>query len=192
MYKILIVDDEVNHRRGLLKLLYTFYPDNIFLEASDGAEALEILNLMECNIVITDIRMPEMDGLELLSRIKKKNQDIYVVILSGYGEFEYAKDALKKGASDFLMKPVDPPEITECIDKLIGIIEKKQQEKDQKNSLHERLNNSMPIYVEHLMNLLVKKEDFEKEQQLVEIFPLQQKGFLFVVEVYDLVEHELN
>ena len=66
MFKILIVDDEKGHRSALTKTLYAIYPDDMFLEAESGEQALEVMRFMECDIVITDIRMGGMSGLELL------------------------------------------------------------------------------------------------------------------------------
>ena len=111
MFKILIVDDEKAHRNGLIKLLYTLYPEDIFLEADSGEQALEALELLDCDIVITDIRMPGMNGLELLQQIRKSSEDTAVIFLSGYEEFAYAKEAIKYGAKDYLLKPV---EVAEC------------------------------------------------------------------------------
>ena len=75
MFKILIVDDEKAQRDGLCRLLYTIYPEDMILEAENGEQALETLELLECDIVITDIRMPGINGLELLQKIRAKKPE---------------------------------------------------------------------------------------------------------------------
>lgn len=94
MYKILIVDDEADHRKGLMNLLTAMRPGDMLLEADDGVTALEVIELVDCDIIITDIRMTNMNGLELLKAAKAQNPEVEVIILSGYGQFDYAREAL--------------------------------------------------------------------------------------------------
>ena len=111
MYKILIVDDEADHRKGLMNLLTVMRPEDMLLEADDGVTALEVIELVDCDIIITDIRMTNMNGLELLKAAKAQNPEVEVIILSGYGQFVYAREALKYQAADYIMKPVDSDEM---------------------------------------------------------------------------------
>ncbi|WP_028611467.1 response regulator [Paenibacillus harenae] len=105
MFTILIVDDEAEIRDGLASLNW---PTIGYEIAGVGAHGLEALALMEerpVDVILTDIRMPFMDGIQLLGAIKEKYPFVKVIILSGYDDFEYAKQALKLGASDYLLKP---------------------------------------------------------------------------------------
>ncbi len=127
MFKILIVDDEKKHRSGLSRLLYRLYPDDMLVEAESAEQALEVMGILECDIVVTDIRMDGMDGVELLKKIKERFPETAVIILSGYGEFQYAKDALKYGASDYLLKPVDIEEVKKAWKKCAAIYRNSRQ-----------------------------------------------------------------
>ncbi|WP_169082479.1 response regulator [Paenibacillus sp. PL91] len=110
MYKVIVVDDEPRVRRGLQSLIPQLEPDwTVAGSASNGIEAIELVRKEMPDLVITDIRMPLMNGLDLLSALKE--YPVHVVILSGYGYFEYAQTAVKFGAFDYLLKPVKPAEI---------------------------------------------------------------------------------
>ena len=110
MTKILIADDEKNIRAGIRKILSeSINQEACFLEARNGSEAFEIAVRERPNIVITDIRMPKMDGIELMSRIRKnlREHKVYIIVLSGYDEFIYAQQAITYQASAYLLKPLD-------------------------------------------------------------------------------------
>ena len=77
----------------------------------DGLAAKELLDQEMADILISDVRMPFMDGLELTRYAREKNPDIRVIIISGYDDFRYAQEAIKLGAMDYLLKPVDPEEL---------------------------------------------------------------------------------
>ncbi|MFZ2732113.1 MAG: response regulator, partial [Blautia wexlerae] len=111
MYNILVVDDERIHREGLIMLLEKICPDDMLWEASNGQEAMEIMNNISCEIVISDIRMAEMDGLQLQKKVKTDYPETAFVIVSGYADFSYAREALQFHASDYLLKPVDAEEL---------------------------------------------------------------------------------
>ena len=117
MYNILVVDDERIHREGLIMLLEKICPDDMLWEASNGQEAMEIMNNISCEIVISDIRMAEMDGLQLQKKVKTDYPETAFVIVSGYADFSYAREALQFHASDYLLKPVDAEELKRAIKK---------------------------------------------------------------------------
>lgn len=183
MFRILIVDDEKKHRSGLIKLLYTIYPEDMLLEAESGDQALEIMRLLECDIVITDIRMQGMDGLELLRKIKDEYTNTSVIILSGYGEFSYAKDAIKYGVSEYLLKPIDVGEVKKCLDKVRGEITDRRTRNENQESMKTQLQETEIIYMEYLMFQFLRNGDFEKKQRVREIFPMEQPGYIFLCDI---------
>lgn len=119
MIKVLIVDDEKMVRDGLV---YTMPWKELGIEvvgaAANGKAALEIIREKKPQVVLTDIMMPEMNGLELLEIIKAEIPNIKVVILSGYDDFQYAQKALKSGVVDYLVKPVDADELTQLMERI--------------------------------------------------------------------------
>lgn len=107
VYKLMIVDDEVPILSGLMS--YTWEPLGFTAAAgaSDGFEALAILAEQDIDVVLLDIRMPRMDGLELSDAIRKKHPDVRIVILSGHRDFEYARSAIEAQVDAYMLKPVD-------------------------------------------------------------------------------------
>jgi DNA-binding NtrC family response regulator len=105
MAKILIIDDEKSIRKTLREILeYEKYQVD---EAADGAEGLGLIEKNKYDIILCDIKMPKMDGIEVLEKIMEKTSDTPVVMISGHGNIETAVEAVKKGAFDFISKPLD-------------------------------------------------------------------------------------
>lgn len=118
MYKMVLVDDDIHVLRGFeRKIDWTSLDVDIVGTASDGSEALSLIKKLKPEIVMTDIQMPIMDGIELTKEIDAMGLGIKVVILSGFGEFDYAKQAIKYNAVDYLLKPTSTGEIVEMIKK---------------------------------------------------------------------------
>lgn len=113
--RILVVDDEEVMREFLLEVFTAHQP----LGARDAEQALELVQSEQVELVISDLKMPGMDGLELLRRIKDFNSDIKVIIITGYASLKTASDCIQAGASDFLKKPFSISQIKEAVDKLI-------------------------------------------------------------------------
>lgn len=107
MQQILIVEDEPAIRRVLVKILTEENSSYKIVEAVDGVDGLQAFNKQEFNLVLCDIKMPRMDGLEVLEEIKKINVDVPVVMISGHGDLETAVESMKKGAFDYISKPPD-------------------------------------------------------------------------------------
>lgn len=117
MYKIMIVDDELSSQDMLQHFIDTRLPN---YEVSDicnnGLEAISAFQKKPADIVLLDIRMPMMDGMTFLEQLSKVTRDFVAIILSGFGEFEYAKTAMRLGVSHYLLKPVDYDELTQALD----------------------------------------------------------------------------
>lgn len=119
--RLIVIDDQQNQRRLLGGHLKKHRHD--VREAASGPEALKLLKTQGAEVAITDMRMPEMDGLTLLKQIKKVHPDMEVVVITAYGSVEDAVEAMKAGATDYLMKPVK----LEQLDIILEKIEKSQQ-----------------------------------------------------------------
>lgn len=116
MYKILIVDDEPFILEGLRHVIsWEEHGLEIAATAANGVQALEILRQCAPDIVLTDIKMPYMDGLSLLKEIRREGMDIRCIFLSGYDDFEYVREAAKLGIENYLLKPVIPDELSATI-----------------------------------------------------------------------------
>ena len=104
-HSILIVEDEKMVREGLVRALSNIYTT---YQASNGKEAIEVLNInSDIRVIVSDLKMPELDGIELLEKIKTFNQKIDVIFVTAFFSIDSAVDAMKKGAFDYMTKPVD-------------------------------------------------------------------------------------
>ena len=126
-YTFLIADDESVEREGLSFLLTRRgYPIRI-LEAVNGEQALEIVSREPVDVLITDIRMPFMDGLELARRIRERDARMKILVCTAYGEFEYAQKAISSGVTAYLLKPVQREEFYEKIDQVLAWLDEEEK-----------------------------------------------------------------
>ena len=133
MLKVFLVEDEFVIREGIKNNIdWKAHGYEFCGEAGDGELAYPMIQKLRPDIVITDIRMPFMDGLELSRLIRKELPDTEIIILSGYQEFEYAKEAIKLGVAQYLSKPINGEELLAELDELSAKIEEKHRtSKDQ-------------------------------------------------------------
>lgn len=130
MYKAMIVDDEpltIEYLRQNIPIINPKW--QTVVEASDGDEAFNILNKQKVDLIITDIRMPVMDGLELCRIVLKKFPKQKIIILSGYEEFDFAKKAMELGISSYILKPIVKVELKKILDKITREIEKEKSDR---------------------------------------------------------------
>ena len=149
MRKVLLVDDEKIERNGIRMLLQRMPEDFEIREASNGVEALRMLREDTADMVLTDIKMPQMDGIELIEKIREYGSQIPIAIFSGFGEFDYAQKAIRNGVSNYILKPVKPQEFEETIRKILRMLEQKEQEKEnQRESRQYLYHHYLQMYLE--------------------------------------------
>ena len=126
--RAVVVEDEILIREGLCMLMKKMFPD-IVIEgvAGNGQEGLQYIEAHRPDLVITDIKMPVMDGLEMLEKVQEAGLFPKVVVLTAYSEFEYAKQAVKLGVCDYIIKPVVVPEFVQTIRKIQNLYEQEQK-----------------------------------------------------------------
>ena len=165
MYTLLIADDETDERTLIRFLLNEFKNTFHILEAKNGREALLLLTDNHVDVLLSDIQMPFLNGIELVSQVKEKNPDIEVLFFSGYDDFSYVKAALSLKAVNYILKPVDPDEfhklLTEIVDRLDSRkIEFSKSEKYIEEHFHDIAHNmpikdSSPASIDEDTNLLL-------------------------------------
>ena len=124
MMKVLIVDDEKLEREGMKYLLSQEKWENEIYEAANGKQAMEVLRTKSVDLLLTDIKMPHMDGLELSRLAKKENESLRIIIFSGHNDFSFAQEAIRYGVSDYILKPVNPDSFHEVIERVYQEIAK--------------------------------------------------------------------
>lgn len=129
--KVFLVEDEMVIRRGIKNSIDWEKEGYIFCgEASDGELAYPTIIKEKPDILITDIRMPFMDGLELCKLVKKELPNIKILILSGYDEFDYAKEAIRLGVTEYLLKPISSGKLLEALNGVSESIRREKEDKD--------------------------------------------------------------
>lgn len=122
---IVIVDDEPRTRQGLQRTLESWNNgEYTIVTAESGEEVMQIAEKQKIHILLTDIRMPEMTGLQLLKEIKQKAMSPVVIVISAYSEFEYAKEALRLGVVNYLLKPIGKRKLIEAVEEAVIVLEK--------------------------------------------------------------------
>lgn len=153
MYKVFLVEDEIFVRESMIES--DVWKGNNFVlagEASDGEMALPLIEEIKPDILITDIKMPFMDGLEL-SRIVKKNMPfIKIIILSGFDEFSYAKEAINIGISEYIVKPLCSEDLLKALNGVSVQIEKERKERKDYENVDKHLKDSMGMLKERFLN----------------------------------------
>jgi two-component system response regulator YesN len=154
--KLLIVDDEAEIREGILHSI-PWQEQGIIVAglAANGREALRMITETEPDLMILDIRMPVMNGLEVLEKLAEQPFPLKVIVLSGYDDFSYCQKALRYGVSDYLLKPCRPTEILNVINKLKDQIAAEEEQARQWKHLLQKFQENLPILRENLiMNLI--------------------------------------
>ena len=177
MINVLIVDDEPFIRQGLKILInWNYYGYNIIGEASNGKEAIKFIEKNKVDLIISDIKMPEMDGLDLVKNIYQKwNKKIKCIMLSGYYEFEYAKKAIKYGVKEYILKPIEREELTNIL-----ISFKDEYEKERESDYIKRENNKV-IYERHL-NRIICDEYNDEDLKYIQCY-LKYKNYLRYINI---------
>lgn len=171
--KIIIVDDEVKIRNGLHKLISKHERYEVFGVFSDAFSMLNSPKALNADVLITDIKMPVIDGLELIRKIREKNHKIKIIILSGYGNFNYAQEAIKLGVYRYLLKPTNPKELLSVLNEIFEESEKLSKLKNPEQE--ESLNTVNHIIIQKAMRYVEinynKKINLKETTEYLHISP---------------------
>lgn len=163
MYNVLLVEDEKVIRNGMVVLINEVAVGfKAMWEAGDGTRAWEILQHEMPDVLITDIRMPKMDGLHLIRKAKTLYPDMPVVIVSGYDDFEYARRAIKYGVQDYLLKPINRVEFVSTMEKVHARCEAQKEETDASDSQpHPALSETDSPIIQEIKTYVLHHMDAE-------------------------------
>lgn len=171
--RVLLVDDEIMIREGFKRLFdWEAHDCEVVGEAADGMEALTLIDALRPDIVIMDINIPIMNGLKVISLSRIKHPQIAFVIVSGYDDFSYCREALRLQITDYILKPVNYEEFGTCIDNLkISLFRQRVSGAAEPEKQEERTITGITRYLqEHLsdeMSLSVLAEEFHLNPQYI-------------------------
>ena len=150
MYKVFLIEDEIVIREALERMIpWNEYGFELVGKAKDGEIALPMIRKTKPDVLITDIKMPFMDGLTLSSIVKKEFPEIRIVIVSGYDDFEYARKAIAIGVDDYLLKPIAKADFVRVLQK----IQKEFEEKWKQQDYYEKFEKEIKKYISDVYNL---------------------------------------
>lgn len=162
MKKVMIVEDEELILQGIRNILdwESLGLDVVHL-AHDGTDALQMWEKEPVHIVVTDISMPEMDGLTLLRKIREKDEQVCFIILTGYDEFDYAREAIRLGVENYILKPVNEAELERQLRETVQKLE--EQDKKRLQYIDEKTQWM------HFLNGKAEKEEYGKYEKILNL-----------------------
>lgn len=182
-YRVLIVDDESGIAEGLRFLIERYVPEcTVAGVAFNGKQGYESAMELQPDLILTDIRMPEMDGIEMTDLLKRAGFNGRFIILSGYAEFSYAQRAIRLGVDEYITKPVEEEELVEVFGRACKAVKEEQERRQNVEKITDDLehyNQSMKAYI--LKDLLVNSHDDVKEELGSLGFPLTCKRYSCIV-----------
>lgn len=184
MYKVLIIDDESIIRKGIKNIVNWKQLDcEVCADASDGIEGIELIKKYLPEIIITDIRMPGMDGLSMIKQVKGIVPYSKIIILTGYRDFDYVQEAIKFGAFDFLLKPSKIEELTAVLTRAVNEINDQKVRHMEIDRFKVLFEQSIPVLREKLLYDIIyglNTNEYEITEKM-KLFNISIKNFVLVV-----------
>lgn len=180
--KAVVIEDEILIREGLCKLMKKMFPEiTISSVAGNGQEGLRCIERDRPDLIITDIMMPGMDGLEMITRMQESGIFPKVIVLTAYSEFSYAQQAVKLGVNDYIIKPVVVPDFVRTIRKVQSLCEQEQKRTpDTMGSLENIISGVLygtSVLDERVESFLDKKYGIVKNTPLIELLIYMGEDF---------------
>lgn len=184
MFKVMIIDDEPIIRKGLKNIInWKQFDCEVCGEASDGTSGSELIRKLLPDIIITDIRMPEVDGLTMIREIKDLIPECKIIILTGYRDFEYVQEAIKLGAFDFILKPSKIEELTSIISKAVRELKYHKDKVEEINKLKLLFEQNIPILREKFLYDVIYEININEEDILAKmnLFKIEMGKYTLIV-----------
>lgn len=185
MLNILIVDDEQIEREGMRAILLRAYPDAVIELAKHGQAAVELVPQFKPDLIIMDIKMPVMNGLEAIECISASYPHIRYIMVTAYDTFEYARQAIKLGVKDYILKPSKIAEIQAVVGRVLEQIQQERAEQERHAVMHQKLDKMIPIVEADIVTQLLF--DHVHEVHLDEMINLLGESMRWNTDVFVLV-----
>ncbi len=193
-YKVILVDDEIDVAE---RISHKINWNEIGFEepviCNNALEALEVSEKIKPEVVMTDITMPYMNGLELAHKLKEEYPNIRIIIFSGYDEFEYAQEAVHIQAEEYILKPIDSEKLMQIFEKTKKSLDKEYDEKQNVHKLESYYKDSLPILQESFYSSLMEgKVPVEKLEHYKNNYSIQLDGPYYCAVIIHVSTHSLN
>jgi len=183
MIRIVVVEDEVLVKKGLILTTdWQKYGCEVVGEASNGIEGINIIERLKPDIVITDVRMPGLDGIKMIENLKQTELNCEFIIITGFGEFEYAQKAVKLGVRDFLVKPIDDEDLDLALSNTCKAVLDKQKIEKIRDKLDNISDSRVMLFKEYIVD---KHDDDDYVARAVKYITLNYEKDITVKTVAD-------
>ena len=192
-YKVILVDDEVEVIDVMKKKIrWDDLGFDVVGSATNGVKALELVEKLQPDVVLTDIKMPYMDGLELARKLNQDYPNIYIMLCTGFDEFEYAKEAVHLEIKEYMLKPISATELSESLMKLKTTLDREREEKLNVKKLEDYFQEILPkLQSNFFISLIegrVREEDYER---FLLDYRVDMKGPLFCCMIFHTSENDV-
>jgi two-component system response regulator YesN len=174
LYSVILVDDEEDVRQAIIKKLdWESIGFQVIGYADNGEDALEIAERLRPDVIMTDIKMPFMDGLTLSKKLKQISKDIKIIVFSGFDEFEYAKEAIKLEVEEYILKPINAIELKGVFERIKEKLDNEINSKRDMEQLRNYYKESLPVMKEQLLiGLLEGRISKKRVEELMSFYEL--------------------
>ena len=191
MYKVLLVDDEILVRDAIRKKIeWNKIGFELVGDCENGRDAIEFVQNNPVDLVLTDICMPHVDGMELSRYLYENHPQVSIIIFSGYSDFEYAKQAIQYKVSEYILKPVTAKELTEVLEQLkkkLDGIRKEEQKIDKLQKVYHNYTKNEALIIAKALSRLVKgTQKVERSMEELEELGISIRGTAFRVVAADI------
>ncbi|MHA0855352.1 response regulator [Paenibacillus sp. CMAA1364] len=185
MYRLILVDDEEDVREGLLdEIVWNDYGFEVVDNAENGREATELIEKYQPDVVVTDIHMPFMNGLELAEWIREHSPNTKIIILTGFDEFEYAQKAIKLQIDEYVLKPFSSKEFVDVLLKVKMNLDNEAAEQADLRNLREHYRESLPIMRgKFLSSLLTRRVPIHEINEKMVSYELNLRASLYMISI---------
>ncbi|SFJ50313.1 two-component system, response regulator YesN [Halobacillus dabanensis] len=196
MYKILLVDDEINILEGIAAIVdWEACGTELMAKAHHGQMAFDIITERQPDIVVTDIKMPGLNGVQLIRKVHDIYPEIRFIVLSGHDEFEFAKTAMECNVKHYLLKPSNEQKIEKALKEVVSDLDEEQGRQEFLESMRDHLKKVMPkakeqFLKDYITNKKYSVKDWEYYSQLFEIDTDSKEFYLLVIEMEDSYDYE--
>ena len=192
-YKVILVDDEVEVIDIMeQKIRWNDLGFDVVGSATNGVKALELVEKLQPDVVLTDIKMPYMDGLELARKLNQDYPNIYIMLCTGFDEFEYAKEAVHLEIKEYMLKPISATELSDSLVKLKNTLDKEREEKLNVKKLEDYFQEVLPKLQSNFFISLIEgrvgEEDYER---FLQNYRVDMKGPLFCCIIFHTSENDV-
>lgn len=212
MYKLIVVDDEEDVREGVSQEIdWHSHGYEVVAKAENGREALELVERLRPDVVVTDIKMPFMNGLQLAESIGREYPGIRIIILTGFDEFEYAQKAVKLHIDEYVLKPFSASELIEALHKVKRRMDEEAAHRENVQLLRDSYRKSLPVLREVFLSSLLSRQlvqhdafskaceygvELRSPEYLVSVIsvdqPKQEEQQLFLFAVKNIADEQLH